>query len=867
MSRNYAQQPKYLGTDVNAKTVKSLLNTINTISQQAKTFSATEDILQRIRIIIYTYRPHLQGRHHLNLTDLLTEALVPNSDRSTTHNYNYKYDYNTNQPPPINSFGMPMSNPFYGNPQQPMPPPHLLNQNYYIHNNGSSGGGESQPPSTFSQQIPRPPPPAPPPPPQQFYNNQNYIPQNYPYPMSSAPQQPHYYPQPQNNNVNKSKFENQQTTYPAFGGIGSNNNTAQNTQMNSDKTNYNPFDTKIQTNIKDEIKKETKTEPKVEVKVESQIVEPKIEPKVEYKKEVKFETKTKFESDNEELGMDTTDLQIESVIQPANVVVNQKFTMTMTDNLAQLLHNLNTHSSLQNYQNFFFAFLKSIEPHVENYLQFDNIVKLTKMKLDSDLNELFSCILQRTNMNFYNDPDTCDIISHIINFYKKCWHSCIPITSIPFKFKIIVDSTRSFEDGLQKLMEMSEQLKNCQEALQQKQIQVANLQSTIKVQNDIINSTKAAESGRNVPNSNVKQESNQSAVPVLPPQSNNSKLKLNIPKFGEQSGETGDTFFDANEQQQQQSNGGVGIFGRGNATNDNTNIYSATMSQTNDAQNLVNRLVTLYNDNFNTSITDASLFQCIEYIIGQNLQRLDVKPVIVKSENNDDLNNLVTKHNEYNAMLTRKIKRFYPDLVDEYTLEELVNHVMDNISRLQDANNQQTIQIVSLQNTNSTMAKEINNLETSLQSKESKFDVKLKPQNLQDIQQYVEEVKKNLGTIATSIQIDPSCLANLDIKVNENKQESYRQLKIQYDNLQSVTEEMVMSKLNPIFDENRNFKQSYLEITQQLNEIKTNTSKRAVLFENLSRFLAMETQNDCPMLYDKLMRFFSTKQAQQIVID
>ncbi|ABY65792.1 desmoplakin [Orgyia leucostigma nucleopolyhedrovirus] len=131
MSRYRNTQPKYINTDVNAGTVKNLLQTINSMSKQCKIQNNNDDISERVRSIIYLHRPHLLSRHDLQVPELLTEALVFNSGapNQITHNFNYKYDYNTNVPlqqqqqqpaPPlglIDQFGMPVQPPV---------------QNYYI---------------------------------------------------------------------------------------------------------------------------------------------------------------------------------------------------------------------------------------------------------------------------------------------------------------------------------------------------------------------------------------------------------------------------------------------------------------------------------------------------------------------------------------------------------------------------------------------------------------------------------------------------------------------------------------------------------------------------------------------------------------
>ncbi|AUV65366.1 desmoplakin [Alphabaculovirus myunipunctae] len=118
----YRYPPKYKNTDVSADTVHNLLQTINNMSQRCRNQNNTEDVIQRVRSIILMHRPHLSLRTELQLPELVTEALIPNTSsipNQITHNYNYKYDYNTNvvpnaatttttipppQPPPASPF-------------------------------------------------------------------------------------------------------------------------------------------------------------------------------------------------------------------------------------------------------------------------------------------------------------------------------------------------------------------------------------------------------------------------------------------------------------------------------------------------------------------------------------------------------------------------------------------------------------------------------------------------------------------------------------------------------------------------------------------------------------------------------------------
>ncbi|AGR56817.1 desmoplakin [Hemileuca sp. nucleopolyhedrovirus] len=130
MSRYKNIQPKYMNTEVNSNTVKNLLQTINSISKQCKIQNTTDDTIERIRSIIYLYRPHLKLRYDLQLPELVTEALMPTGGgigvpNQITHNFNYKYDYNTNirpTPTTVDQFGVPVfpSTPFH----PPPPPPH-----------------------------------------------------------------------------------------------------------------------------------------------------------------------------------------------------------------------------------------------------------------------------------------------------------------------------------------------------------------------------------------------------------------------------------------------------------------------------------------------------------------------------------------------------------------------------------------------------------------------------------------------------------------------------------------------------------------------------------------------------------------------
>ncbi len=155
MSRYRNLQPKYLNTDVNASTVKHLLQTVNSISKQCKAQYANEDDLERVRSIIYLYRPHLRLRYDLHVPELVMEALMPNSTLSNntpnqiTHNFNYKYDYNTNYPIPtivpapvtnVDPFGVPVISQV-PQPQTTIAPTTVPVQNYYINappNNGSN---------------------------------------------------------------------------------------------------------------------------------------------------------------------------------------------------------------------------------------------------------------------------------------------------------------------------------------------------------------------------------------------------------------------------------------------------------------------------------------------------------------------------------------------------------------------------------------------------------------------------------------------------------------------------------------------------------------------------------------------------------
>ncbi|AKC91698.1 ac66 [Lambdina fiscellaria nucleopolyhedrovirus] len=105
MSINAMLQPKYMNMDVNASTIKNLLQTINTMSRQCKKQRANNESLERIRSIIYSYRPDMKMRGvDLPVPDLVMETFAlmgphgaPNSlPNQITHNFNYKYDYNTN---------------------------------------------------------------------------------------------------------------------------------------------------------------------------------------------------------------------------------------------------------------------------------------------------------------------------------------------------------------------------------------------------------------------------------------------------------------------------------------------------------------------------------------------------------------------------------------------------------------------------------------------------------------------------------------------------------------------------------------------------------------------------------------------------
>ncbi|QUJ09255.1 desmoplakin protein [Gynaephora ruoergensis nucleopolyhedrovirus] len=165
MSNYRNAQAKYMNTDVNANTVKNLLNTINTITKQCKAQSVTDNTLDRIRSIVYLYRPHLKLRYDLQITELVIEALAPAASSSSipnqiTHNFNYKYDYNTNMAAAAPGFLPPAApvipshvllDPF-GAPQPPLsdgdnpltyrqPPP--VQQNYYI--NPAENGGTKRP--------------------------------------------------------------------------------------------------------------------------------------------------------------------------------------------------------------------------------------------------------------------------------------------------------------------------------------------------------------------------------------------------------------------------------------------------------------------------------------------------------------------------------------------------------------------------------------------------------------------------------------------------------------------------------------------------------------------------------------------------
>ncbi|QWO71609.1 AC66 [Orgyia pseudotsugata single capsid nuclopolyhedrovirus] len=153
MSRYKNIQPKYINTDVSANTVKNLLHTINSISKQCKVQHNNDDTIERVRSIIYLHRPHLLSRQDLQVPELLTEALVFNSNtpNQITHNFNYKYDYNTNVPfsqplpttsNPIDQFGVPVQ-------QQPV-------QNYYINpvNSNAPSATPSQPSATASTSEP-----------------------------------------------------------------------------------------------------------------------------------------------------------------------------------------------------------------------------------------------------------------------------------------------------------------------------------------------------------------------------------------------------------------------------------------------------------------------------------------------------------------------------------------------------------------------------------------------------------------------------------------------------------------------------------------------------------------------------------------
>ncbi|ADB84406.1 desmoplakin [Apocheima cinerarium nucleopolyhedrovirus] len=155
MSRYRNLQPKYLNTDVNASTVKHLLQTVNSISKQCKVQYANEDDLERVRSIIYLHRPHLRFRYDLHVPELVMEALMPNSTVSNnipnqiTHNFNYKYDYNTNYPVPtivpapvtnVDPFGMPVVSPSPQQPQNATGSTAVPVQNYYINTAPNNGG-------------------------------------------------------------------------------------------------------------------------------------------------------------------------------------------------------------------------------------------------------------------------------------------------------------------------------------------------------------------------------------------------------------------------------------------------------------------------------------------------------------------------------------------------------------------------------------------------------------------------------------------------------------------------------------------------------------------------------------------------------
>ncbi|AIU41301.1 desmoplakin [Sucra jujuba nucleopolyhedrovirus] len=110
-NRNATAPPKFMNTDVNAGTVKNLLNTINTMSRQCKIQSDTDNVLERVRSIIFLHRPNLRHRTDLHVTELIMEALSPKQDdqpHQITHNYNYKYDYNTNFAPGVNNVPPPL---------------------------------------------------------------------------------------------------------------------------------------------------------------------------------------------------------------------------------------------------------------------------------------------------------------------------------------------------------------------------------------------------------------------------------------------------------------------------------------------------------------------------------------------------------------------------------------------------------------------------------------------------------------------------------------------------------------------------------------------------------------------------------------
>nr|AKN91029.1 Desmoplakin [Buzura suppressaria nucleopolyhedrovirus] len=140
MSRYRNLVPKYINTDVNASTVKNLLSTINSMSQQCKRQAVNDDTIERCRSIILLHRPALRERAaSLHITELIMEALSPKQPDSNqiTHNFNYKYDYNTNVRPNsagviMDPFGMPFTNNAMMTHQ---PPPSTAPvQNLYINN-------------------------------------------------------------------------------------------------------------------------------------------------------------------------------------------------------------------------------------------------------------------------------------------------------------------------------------------------------------------------------------------------------------------------------------------------------------------------------------------------------------------------------------------------------------------------------------------------------------------------------------------------------------------------------------------------------------------------------------------------------------